>query len=141
MQPEISKPVEADSATSVDRAEKLKAFSDLLELRMFSASPGLITYLIDGGVVGDAIEYGFWQLPNEIVDGVRQIIGCAEVEILKYFQNNTPCTGFRIKPSDEDLKLLEFGDSKEDGEDNHSLEAPVSNDTEGHNDDPAANRY
>ena len=120
---------------SVDRAEKLKAFSDLLELRMFSASPGLITYLIDGGVVGDTIEYGFWQLPEEIVNGVRQIIGCADVQVLKYYRDNTPCTGFRIKPSDEDLKLLEFGGSKED---KHGLEEPVSSDTQGNNDNPAA---
>ena len=135
MQPESYQP---ETSSSVDRAEKLKAFSDLLELRMFSASPGLITYLIDGGVVGDVIEYGFWQLPEEIVNGVRQIIGCGDVKVVKYFRDGNPCTGFRVKPTDEDLKLLEFGESRED---KHGLEEPVSSDTEGHTDYPAANRY
>jgi hypothetical protein len=126
-----------DQGSTIDRGDRLKAFLDLLELRFFSANPALATYKIDSGVVGDAVEYAFWQLPDEVVKNVVQLIGCEDTEVLKFYRDNVPCTGFRIKPSDEEMKLFDLGKpSTETG-----LEPKGGSDAaEGHPDDTPAER-
>jgi hypothetical protein len=114
---------------SLDREAKLKVFADLLVLRFFSAAPGLVTFMINSGVVDDAIEFSFWRLPKELIEGVVKLSGCAKVEIFKFYRHDAPCTGFRFHPTDEDLSELEVA-PQEEGE--HAAE--------GHEDDQGADR-
>ena len=92
---------------------KLKAFADLLVLRFFSATPGLVTYMINSGVVDNAVEFSFWRLPNEVIEGVKKVSGCRKVEVYKFYDKGAPCTGFRFFPEESDLADFEIGPVEE----------------------------
>ena len=103
---------------------KLKAFADLLILRFFSATPGLVSYLIDSGAVNGAVEFSFWHLPDEVILGVKKVSGCKEVEVFKFYKRGAPCTGFRFHPEEDDLDEFEIGPS--DTEDKHVVKRLTS---------------
>lgn len=93
---------------------RLKAFADLLILRFFSATPGLVSYMLDSGVVNGAVEFSFWHLPEEVVLDIRKLSGCEEIEVYKFFTRGSPCTGFRFHPAEADLDDFEIAPSEED---------------------------
>ena len=95
-------------ADSADTQARLKAFADLLILRFFSATPGLAAYMVNSGVVNNAVEFSFWRLPDEIISGVKKVSACHKVEVFKFYAKGAPCTGFRFFPEEEDLAEFEI---------------------------------
>ena len=107
---------DAEGKEPADGAEtqaRLKAFADLLVLRFFSATPGLVSYMINSGVVNNAVEFSFWHLPDEIISGVKKVSACHKVEVFKFYTKGEPCTGFRFFPDKDDLADFEIPTSEE----------------------------
>jgi hypothetical protein len=97
-----------------DRA-KMRAYADLLLLRLFSASPGLAAYMIDLGVVDDNhVEVSFWKLPDEVTLSVTKLTGVDDTKVFSYYMRGRPCTGFKVFPDEKDLAQFDIEAGKDD---------------------------
>ncbi len=119
----------ATDATKAPSSERLTAYLNQVLLRAFNASPGLASYIESYRVIPGAIELSFYHLPDEVVSSVMQVFSVGDVEQFRYTKHAHPCTGFRAKPTAEELASLAVDDEEDhqvldqiDGEGNTQVE-------------------
>ncbi len=113
--------------------ERLQAFLDQVLLRIFNASPGLASYLESSRAVPEegTIELSFYEIPEEVIAGVKAAVSVPEIEVLRYPKAGKACVGFRCKPERDDLSALavddgdrEFDAKQASGDDGNAIASP-----------------
>jgi hypothetical protein len=119
-----------DNAARAPSAERLRAFLDQVLLRLWNTSPGLACYKESDRVVPEKgmIEISFFKLPIEVLDGVGAAFGLPSVERMAYTKQGHACTGFRAKPSAEDLSALAVDDAADHESQDRSLDVSSPDD-------------
>lgn len=112
--------------------ERLQAYLDQVLLRIFSASPGLSSYVESYRVVPGSghIEVSFFKVPDEVVSAIHQAFG-VPAEELRYTKNSAACIGFRVKPTRDDLASLGVDDGDQDRSADDPLEHSTKDEAEG----------